>query len=528
MFGKNKQTLIQWTGAGVLALVSLSLFALVLTTCTLEPDIDALHQEAIDASGIGYTVLANGSGGATPTPSTKLIFQFKKDVPTFAVSDITITDGTGSVTKGLLTKAGSDKDWELVISNIARGNIKVQVKKAGIQPSTKTVTIYDNNINYSVTANNPTTKLTLNFDDDVSALITNLGVILAADPGTVIKGTLSKINNKKYDLPISGFDSGAVVTVTILIGGIVPNEKTVTVTKTLSSIAITTPPTKTTYEVGDTLDLTGLVVTATYSDTSTAVVTPTSTSPAVTATLALSNTTVTVTYKEGTVTKTANFAITVNAVGPTLPTLITPVALSITAPVKGGTPYTTAISETGYTGTILWSPADDPFLASTVYTANVSLTAESGFTFDGLDADIFTNTPGGTVTHSAGTDDTLSVSVAFLATAPLSTDAELTAITIGGVVATLGTADDTIGNVTPGAVTLDVLSDVDFSVTKSDSGSTQKYQVSTSTPSDDSGMVITIGTITSLTDGDTIWIKSVAEDGSTTLYYAIEVTDGTL
>ena len=43
-------------------------------------------------------------------------------------------------------------------------------------------------------------------------------------------------------------------------------------TKTLSSIAITTAPTKTTYSVGDTFDPTGMVVTATYSDSSTAVV----------------------------------------------------------------------------------------------------------------------------------------------------------------------------------------------------------------------------------------------------------------
>ena len=42
---------------------------------------------------------------------------------------------------------------------------------------------------------------------------------------------------------------------------------------TLSSLAITTQPTKTTYAVGDTLDLTGIVVTATYTDSTTADVT---------------------------------------------------------------------------------------------------------------------------------------------------------------------------------------------------------------------------------------------------------------
>jgi len=42
---------------------------------------------------------------------------------------------------------------------------------------------------------------------------------------------------------------------------------------TLVSIAVTTPPTKTTYNIGDELDTTGMVVTATYDDGSTAVIT---------------------------------------------------------------------------------------------------------------------------------------------------------------------------------------------------------------------------------------------------------------
>jgi len=50
-------------------------------------------------------------------------------------------------------------------------------------------------------------------------------------------------------------------------------ECTVTVKPVLDSIAITTEPDKTTYYVGDTLDITGIVVTATYSDNSTGEVT---------------------------------------------------------------------------------------------------------------------------------------------------------------------------------------------------------------------------------------------------------------
>ena len=85
---------------------------------------------------------------------------------------------------------------------------------------------------------------------------------------------------------------------------------TVTVTVaaiTLSSIAVTTNPTKMTYTAGETFDPTGMVVTGTYSDTNTAVVTGYTTSP--TTELTVADTTITVTY-EG---KTTTLTITVSA-----------------------------------------------------------------------------------------------------------------------------------------------------------------------------------------------------------------------
>lgn len=80
----------------------------------------------------------------------------------------------------------------------------------------------------------------------------------------------------------------------------------------LAEINITTAPTKTTYSVGDALDLTAMVVTATYSDESTAVITQYTTSPAEGAVLATTDTAVTVSYTEAGVTKTDTQAITVS------------------------------------------------------------------------------------------------------------------------------------------------------------------------------------------------------------------------
>lgn len=82
--------------------------------------------------------------------------------------------------------------------------------------------------------------------------------------------------------------------------------------KTLSSIAVT-PPTKTTYTVGDAFDATGMIVIATYSDATTADVTSSATTDFTTQVATAGNKTVTVSYTEDGVTKTDTFAITVNA-----------------------------------------------------------------------------------------------------------------------------------------------------------------------------------------------------------------------
>lgn len=81
--------------------------------------------------------------------------------------------------------------------------------------------------------------------------------------------------------------------------------------KTLDSIAITTPPAKTAYTTGESFDSTGMVVTATYSDRSTAPVMGYTVSPA--GALSESETENTVTYTEDGVAKTATQTITVTA-----------------------------------------------------------------------------------------------------------------------------------------------------------------------------------------------------------------------
>lgn len=81
--------------------------------------------------------------------------------------------------------------------------------------------------------------------------------------------------------------------------------------KVVSSITITTAPTKTTYTAGESFDATGMVVTATYNDLTTAAVTNYTVSPS--GALSTTDTSVTISYTSGGSTKTATQTITVEA-----------------------------------------------------------------------------------------------------------------------------------------------------------------------------------------------------------------------
>ncbi len=83
-------------------------------------------------------------------------------------------------------------------------------------------------------------------------------------------------------------------------------------TKTLTGITITTAPATTVYSEGQNFDPAGMVVTATYSDNSTAEVKAYTVSPS--GALAATDTSVTISYTEDGVTKTATQTITVNPV----------------------------------------------------------------------------------------------------------------------------------------------------------------------------------------------------------------------
>jgi len=62
----------------------------------------------------------------------------------------------------------------------------------------------------------------------------------------------------------------------------------------------------------------------------------------------------------------------------------------VTPPVSGETPVATITETAQYTGTVSWSPLDNPFAATKVYTATITLTAKSKYTLSGVAANYFT------------------------------------------------------------------------------------------------------------------------------------------
>lgn len=120
------------------------------------------------------------------------------------------------------------------------------------------------------------------------------------------KATLVAIDNDSITLTKYGTSDGGENMAEV---ARVANEENSTEV-TLESITVTTGPTKTTYEVGEKLDTSGMVVTAAYSDKSTAEVTDYTVSEIDMTTTGEKE--VTVTYTEGDVTQTATFNITVS------------------------------------------------------------------------------------------------------------------------------------------------------------------------------------------------------------------------
>lgn len=170
-----------------------------------------------------------------------------------------------------------------------------------VSPSSRTlVPSEDLELSTSFTPSNTTLQtVTWSSSNTSVATVNKYGLVRAVAVGNATITATAKDG--------SGATGTTAITVSNSVGGDDPSDDPV-----LSSITLNTSGVQTIFTVGDTFTYSGLVVTANYSDSTSATVTPTSVSSPDMSTSG--NKTITVSYTEGGITRTATYNITVNAV----------------------------------------------------------------------------------------------------------------------------------------------------------------------------------------------------------------------
>ena len=82
----------------------------------------------VNPTDITFTAVQVG-GVSQTTDTTSIAFTFSEDVHGLSAANITLTDGTGKATKGVLT--GSGKSYSLTVTAVKEGNITVKIANIG-------------------------------------------------------------------------------------------------------------------------------------------------------------------------------------------------------------------------------------------------------------------------------------------------------------------------------------------------------------------------------------------------------------
>ncbi|MDR0629492.1 MAG: hypothetical protein LBG24_07655 [Treponema sp.] len=202
---------------------TVALMGLVFTTCKL----DSNEPDPV----ITYRAVADGSSEAA---STAITFTFATALTGLEAGDITLSNGTGQLTKGALTQDGDGRVWKLGITVHKTGTVKVAIGKAGIAEGETELTVYkEPDITYTATANGSdntetSTTIAFTFNKAVEGLSAE-NITLSNDTGAATKGALSG-SGTNWSLGITVQTAGPVK-VRITRDGIEGTEKPVRVFK---------------------------------------------------------------------------------------------------------------------------------------------------------------------------------------------------------------------------------------------------------------------------------------------------------
>ena len=237
-----------------------------------------------DAFAFGGTVTATYSDNSTKDVTSSATFS-GYDMQLAEPQTVTVSYTEGGVTK--------TTTYEITVNEP-----QVIPPSPVVTLTSISVTAQPNKTEYEINENLDTTGLivTATYSDGSTAPVTGY---------TLSEPDMSTAGSKTITVTYQGQTARFVVTVNE--PQVVPPEPAVT----LSSIAVTTMPNKTVFEVGDEFVTTGIVITATYSDNSTKNVTGSASFAGYNMSEAGTQT-ITVTYVEDGVTQTTTYQITVN------------------------------------------------------------------------------------------------------------------------------------------------------------------------------------------------------------------------
>jgi len=117
---------------------TVKLFGIIALAALIGFAITACPEPSDGTTTITWEAEADGVAGTTT--STKITFTFSESVTSLSANDITITNGTGSATKGALT--GSGTTWNLAITDVSEGIVSVRIIKDGISKDSQNVTLH--------------------------------------------------------------------------------------------------------------------------------------------------------------------------------------------------------------------------------------------------------------------------------------------------------------------------------------------------------------------------------------------------
>jgi putative ubiquitin-RnfH superfamily antitoxin RatB of RatAB toxin-antitoxin module len=204
--------------------------------------LDGIPGNEAKTGDITYSASADGASGTAS--STAIAFAFSGTVAGLVADDVTVTDDTGTVTKGTLN--GSGTDWSLGITVVTAGNVKVAITKTGIENTVKDVAVHKAGettpgpVAYSASANGTmgtanSTAIAFAFAEAVTGLVAE-EISVTADTGAVTKGALTG-NGTDWSLGITVNTAGNVK-VAINKSGIENTEKNVAVHKAVTSVTL--------------------------------------------------------------------------------------------------------------------------------------------------------------------------------------------------------------------------------------------------------------------------------------------------